>query len=132
MLRVLIVDDEPIFCRCLRDFLAKDGYYVESVLSSSAAISVLQRSCFDVILLDVCLPQISGVTLMKMIKTRNPYTSIIMMTGYTSKSMAAECMSNGAHDFLYKPFHLNVVTEILKELHQRKERWLSMGIIDNN
>ena len=103
--RVLIVDDEPEFCRIIQRFLRGEPYVLQAAHCGQDAIEALgQGPPFDVVLLDLNLPDMIGFTVMGHIATHFPDTLVIIMTGYASLESATEALRHGAHDYLTKPF----------------------------
>jgi len=121
--RILVVDDEPAICDYLLQFLNRQQYNTVAANSGRAAIQAVVESHFDIIFLDISLPDISGYDVLDQISDHSPHSTIIMMTGYASIETAVEALRKGAYDYLRKPFELD---ELLKTTnnalaHQRLE-----------
>jgi len=112
--RILIVDDESAICAYLQDFLTRQNYATRAVNSGQEAIQAVSEAHFDIIFLDISLPDISGYAVMDQIADRSPDSLIIMMTGYASIETAVKALRKGAYDYLRKPFNLD---ELLKTTH---------------
>jgi len=100
---ILVVDDDIAHRSMLRILLGWEYEIVEADCGSKA-IEKIQNAPFDLVLMDVCMPEISGVEALDRIKAANPNIPVIMMTAYSSSQTAAEAMQKGAYDYLTKPF----------------------------
>ena len=102
--RVLVVDDEPVLLTALEALLARKGYQVTALDSPIAATQKLAQEDFDVALLDVKMPDLSGLELLTAVKHRRPEVEVIMMTGHATVETALSAVKAGAYDYLTKPF----------------------------
>jgi DNA-binding NtrC family response regulator len=100
--RILIVDDEEGQRRFLSIMLSKEGYEVTGVSNGVAALEELDRTAYDVILSDIKMPGMSGIELLKSIRSRDPEVPVIMMTAYASLDTAIEAVNQGAHHYFVK------------------------------
>ena len=100
---ILIVDDDIAHRTMLRILLGWEYEIVEADCGSKA-IEKIQNAPFGLVLMDVCMPEISGVEAIERIKATNPKVPVIMMTAYSSLETASRAMEKGAHDYLTKPF----------------------------
>ena len=107
--RVLIVDDEPVVRRILRQRLSAEGYHCEEAGSAREAVDRLAKNPAELVVLDIKMPGKSGVELLPEIKQMYPDTAVIMATAITDTSTAIKCMKDGAHDYMVKPFNLDEV-----------------------
>src|SRR5450432_2539453 len=105
--RVLIVDDEVPLTRALCHTLEQEGYTVTGVTSGAEAISVLQRSEHDLLLADLKMPKMDGLTLLRKALAINPNLVGVLMTGHGTISNAVEAMKVGAIDYILKPVKLH-------------------------
>lgn len=101
--RVLIVEDNSELGRSLARSLSQSGFTVEHVCSGVEAAELLMRESFDAVLSDICLPEISGVDLLRMIRAYDVDVPVILMTGNPSVETALEAMELGAVKYLKKP-----------------------------
>ena len=101
--RILSIDDDENFLKSVKKFLELKGFYVATVSNSSHALEVLQNNYFDCILLDVKMPGINGVDILKISLQKHPSVPVIMISGQSSISIAVESIKNGAYDFIEKP-----------------------------
>jgi DNA-binding response OmpR family regulator len=100
---VLVVDDEGANRYSVCKTLQKVGYYVSEAADGQAALELLAKQQYDVVLTDIKMPGIDGVDLLRKIKEQSPDAIVILMTGYASLSSAVEALRLGAHDYLIKP-----------------------------
>ncbi|MBI4490226.1 MAG: sigma-54-dependent Fis family transcriptional regulator [Deltaproteobacteria bacterium] len=119
--KILVAEDEESLRWVLKKALEDEGYWVQTVASGQLARQSLRENQFDVSLLDIKLPDIDGLTLLKETKEGGIDTSIIIMTAQNTMRNAIEAMKNGAFDYLTKPFDLEEVLVLVKRaLDSRK------------
>ena len=104
MRRMLIVDDERDICDCLEHFFAAKGFAVASVFSGEEALELLETDGADVILLDVLLPGLSGIEILRRAKEKQPNARIIMVTGINEEALRQQARTYGAVAYVTKPF----------------------------
>lgn len=104
--KILIVDDEASVRESLQQLLSRD-FFVSNAGSAKKAKDILQKESFDIILLDILLPDRSGVLLLKELKKDYPNLPVIMITGIHEVKTAVDAMKFGAYDYLTKPFSIN-------------------------
>lgn len=107
--RVLIVDDEPVVCDLLHEGLSERGYLCTAVLNGNDALAKLAKEDFDVVLLDIRLPGMSGMDVLREIWLNHSNTAAIMITAIKDVDTAVEAMKLGASDYIVKPFDLDRV-----------------------
>ena len=103
--RVLVVDDNEVILDILKQFLGR-GYTVEVVGNASLALASVVQKTPDVILLDVRMPGVDGLSLLKSLRDMGVQTPVFVMTGYDSTQVAMEALEKGATGYLPKPFDL--------------------------
>lgn len=122
--KILIVDDEFNICDSIKDTLVS-SYNIEIANSGEEALSVLEKSQKDLVLLDLNLPGISGVDVLKQVNSNYPDTGIIIITASDSTKVAVDCMKIGAIDYISKPFDIDelrlCVKRALEEMRLRRE-----------
>ncbi len=106
---ILVVDDEQVVCDVLCEYLDTHGYKCTAVLSGSEALDKLAEQDFDVVLLDIRLPGMSGMDVLHEIWSQHGSTKVIMITAVNNVSTAVEAMKLGALDYIVKPFDLEKV-----------------------
>lgn len=107
--KVLIVDDEQVICDLLHDELSERGYFCTCVLNASEALSKLRTHYFDAALVDIRLPGVSGMELLRKIRLHHHNTAVIMITAINNIDTAVEAMRLGAVDYIVKPFDIGKV-----------------------
>lgn len=114
---VLIVDDEQVVCDFLHDELSELGYLCTTALSGDDALAELLAHDFDVALLDIRLPGVSGMKVLAEMRSNRPNTPAIMITAVNDVNTAVEAIKLGASDYIVKPFGIDrVCTSIHKAL----------------
>ncbi len=104
---ILIIDDEALTLTNLRRALTKDGYEVTIADSGETGIDLFRKNRPNLVLLDLMLPGVDGIEVLKQIKSVEPNTVVIMITAYEIIEKAIEAMKLGAYDYLMKPFRIN-------------------------
>lgn len=117
--RVLIVDDEEEFVQTLSERLTIRDYDVTTSLSGEDAIEKVKHYNFDVIILDVLMPDKDGIETLREIKSIKPLSEVIMLTGHATVSSAVDGMKLGAFDYLLKPCE---TTELVAKINGAYER----------
>ncbi len=118
--RILIVDDEQIVLKSLSDWFRDDGYFVGTASTGKEALAKLTEGDWDIFLLDVKMPGMSGLELQKKIKGISPDGIIIIMTAYASVESAVEALKQGAYDYLTKPFDPEHLGHLIRNAIERK------------
>jgi DNA-binding NtrC family response regulator len=101
---ILVIDDEMEIREGLEMLLSSEGYQVASAETGGAGLAALEEKPFDLLLLDVSLPDKNGIEVLKEIRRRDPYLSIILITAYGSIDMARAAFKSGAQDYITKPW----------------------------
>ncbi len=131
--RIAVVDDESAICELCARSLQRYGYDVTSTTSSRQALEILRQQEFDLLLLDIRMPEINGLEVMRRVRQFAPDLAIVVMTGYASMEMAIEAVKQGATDFLQKPFPLDnlrlAVAEALAKRDLTRERSRSRALM---
>jgi len=104
--RILVVDDEDALRTVLSAELEGEGYRVSSAGDGAEAINILKTQVFDLILLDIKMPNVDGFEVLKFAKENQPSTKVIMLTGFADLKNAIESKKLGAEDFVSKPYDL--------------------------
>ncbi len=112
---ILVVDDEPDICANLRDILSEFGYRVDTATSGASALELVDRGNYDVALLDLKMPGMSGVELFREIKSRSSGTVAVIISAYASTSSAEEALQAGAWQILSKPVDIAQVMQCIDE-----------------
>ena len=118
---LLIIDDEASMRHMLRLVLEQNSYRVTEAENGAAAVNLLYREKFDVILSDIRMPDMDGLTFLDQPEVRTLDATIIMMSAYGSIDTALECMKRGAYDYISKPFKPDEVVLTLRKAEERRE-----------
>ena len=117
---MLIIDDEEQLVEAFRKKLSRDGLSVSSAFTAREAFAVMKKHTFDVCVLDIRLPDMDGVDLLKSIKKNEPNIEIIMLTGHASVDTAIQSMKLGAYDYLSKPCKLTELSNVIHKAYEKK------------
>jgi two-component system response regulator AtoC len=117
-IKILAVDDEEPFRRLLKRELTRKGFIVETAADGRTALNLLKEKVFDVILLDIMMPGMDGLSLMKRLQADPAAPAIIVLTGRATIETAVEAMKNGAYDYLTKPYKLDELVIIINRAYE--------------
>jgi DNA-binding NtrC family response regulator len=121
-IEVLVLDDEPIVCERLQDFLKKKGMSVETFNESQKALDRLKEKSFDVIVTDMKMEGPTGMDVLLAVK-RGPHNSeVIIITGYGSFETLREAETVGAFDYIGKPFKMSDMYNLVKKAAKKARR----------
>jgi DNA-binding NtrC family response regulator len=116
---ILVVDDEDALRTVLGGELVSEGYEVRTAADGDEAISELEKSTFDLVLLDIKMPRLNGFEVLKFIKEKHEKTKVVMLTGFADLKNAIESKKLGADDFVSKPYDLvDLLTTIERVLSE--------------
>ncbi len=119
--RILVVDDEKLKRVTLKTQLEDEGYVVETGENAFVGLEHLRSNSFDVVITDLRMPSMDGLTFLREIKKLSPGTEVIMMTAYGSIENAVEAMKEGAYDYITKPFPYEELSIKLERLMEHRE-----------
>lgn len=123
--KILIVDDDTVVLKSLKDLLATRGFNPDAAIGGQEAICQLDQNNYDLILLDLHMPYVNGHDVMAHIRTNKINTSVIILSGETSFEAAKDACSQGAYDFLRKPYATDeliiTINNALKEKRLQKQ-----------
>jgi excisionase family DNA binding protein len=119
--QILIVDDEPAICDLLEDDLTEHGYVCTAALDGREAVAKLEKEEFDIVLLDIKMPRMSGLEVLKRIRADGHSTAVIMITCVNSIDTVATALKLGACDYIIKPFDLDEVSSNIRRLLETKK-----------
>jgi DNA-binding response OmpR family regulator len=117
--KVLVVDDEPVVVNSIRKTLARRAYQVEEAFSGKEALSLIAKGSYDLVLLDMRLPDANGLELITDIRKRRPNLRVVIVTGYSSIDTAVEAIKRGASDYVAKPFTPNELYDVTSRTLKR-------------
>jgi response regulator RpfG family c-di-GMP phosphodiesterase len=119
--RILVIDDDPNLRKTLSDILRIKGYEAAGAESGAAGVAEAQRDFANVALIDLKLPDMSGIETMERIKAGSPLTEAIIMTGHASLDTAVEATNKGAFSYLLKPYDINDLLQHIIRALERQE-----------
>lgn len=115
LIKILIVDDDRVVADILRDLIADDPERsVDVCYDGLAAIELIQKHLYDLIIVDLVMPRVGGLDLLKYAKKVNPDTIVIIITGYASLETATMAVKEGAYDYIRKPCNLEEINVVVK------------------
>ena len=103
---ILVVDDEEIIRKLLQDYLTHIGYRVDTVVTGEDAVESARHKHYDLVITDLFLPGMSGLDVVRNVKTISPQSCIIVVTGHGSLETAIESIRDGAYDYITKPLNM--------------------------
>jgi DNA-binding response OmpR family regulator len=113
---ILYVDDEDALRTLVKNQLISEGYEVETADDGDTAINLLKTRKFQIVLLDVRMPRVNGIEVLKFIKANVVGSRVIMLTAVDDLSVAIESVKLGANDYLTKPYDLNVLLSAIERV----------------
>ncbi|MDH3801223.1 MAG: sigma-54 dependent transcriptional regulator [Deltaproteobacteria bacterium] len=119
--RVLVVDDEPMVCLALTNWLEEENYFAQAVEDGPQAVQAVREENWDIVLLDLRMPGMDGMEVLKQVKEIAPQTVVIMMTAYASIPGAVQAMQEGAYDYIVKPLDVDQLTLMLKRIVEHQQ-----------
>ena len=119
--KILVVDDDENIRNTMKTILEDEGYIVDLAATGSEAIRKTKKSAYNIAILDIRLPDIEGVELLKLIKDAVPRTRKIMVTGYPSMQNAIAALNKNADAYLIKPIDIENLLNTVKEQLQLQE-----------
>ncbi len=145
-LKLLVIDDEPPICTACRLILGDQGYAVDAVMTGKQGLDAVRSGSPDLVLLDMKLPDMDGMDILRTVREEKPEIYVIVMTGYAAVPNAVAAMKLGAFDYIAKPFtddelmiaveraaeHKHLREENLSLRHQLSERYDFSNIIGEN
>jgi two-component system OmpR family response regulator len=120
LVRILVVDDEEDFLETLVNRLNRRGMSAQGALSGREALKMMEEKEFDVVVLDVRMPGMDGLEVLREVKNRWPFVEVILLTGHGSVESGIEGMRLGAFDYVMKPADLEVLIEKIQQARERK------------
>ena len=122
--KILVVDDEADFTKLIQTILAQEGYMVDAATSATQAIAMQYKNSYDLAIVDLRMPEMTGLELLQYLKARDKAIFVILMTAYGSFSVGIEALRRGACDYVSKPFKNKVLKEKVAEALARRHQYL--------
>ena len=115
--RILIIDDEPEICNMVTEFLIDSGYAASYALNGPEGLSLIEKNPPSLVLLDVGLPGMGGVEVMREIHEKLPSLPVIILTGYKDTDTVTKLAEYGAWEYLTKPINLEtLLNQVVKDI----------------
>jgi two-component system response regulator HydG len=118
---ILVVDDQFNTRETLKAILEHKGYRVATAQDGAEAIEMVKEKHYDIIFLDVKLPDMNGVETFKQVKRIDPKAAVIMMTGYSLDDLVRIAIGQGAYTCIYKPFDMENIIGLVEEICVQKK-----------
>jgi DNA-binding NtrC family response regulator len=128
-IKLLIADDEKNLRQVLHEELSRDGFETREAENGQAALDLLQKNEFDVLILDLNMPGIGGIEVLERIRGMELSTEVIVLTANATVTTAVEAMKLGAYDYLTKPFDLEALTGIVERAYEKRVKCFSSGYL---
>ncbi len=119
-MRILIVDDEKNMCRILADTIREKGHFVRESTEPRKALEIIEKEEFDLVVTDLKMPEVDGISILRLVKKISPETDVFIMTAYATVETAVEALREGASDYLIKPFSLDELLIKIDRLEEKK------------
>jgi DNA-binding NtrC family response regulator len=124
-IRILVIDDESVICDACKLVLMEKGHAIDRRLTGESGLQAVRQINYDIILLDMKLPDIDGMEILQAVSQKAPMPSVIVMTGYSTMKNAVQAMKLGAADYLAKPFTDDeLISAVEKAVVRRQSRRL--------
>jgi len=114
-LGILVIDDEPVICNACRMILGEAGHRIDHCLTGGEGLHAIARSDYDVLLLDIKLPDMDGFEILKAVRNKTAGPCVIVMSGLSTMANALQAMKLGAVDYLAKPFTEDELMEAIRK-----------------
>jgi two-component system response regulator PilR (NtrC family) len=118
--KILVVDDERSMREFLGIMLTKEGYSVTQCPDGETALRQVEEDIFDLVVMDIRMPKMDGITVLERIKEITPETIAIMITAFASTDTAVRAMKKGAYDYITKPFKIDEIKLIIRNALEKK------------
>lgn len=121
--KILVIDDDPDVCKVLGENLSDQGFHPSTALSGGDGIERARGEKYDLVILDLKLPDMAGIEVLRKIRSFDKDVVIVVLTGYPTVETAIETLKSSAADYLLKPFDVNhLISVIHRELAGRKAK----------
>jgi two-component system response regulator PilR (NtrC family) len=117
---IIVADDQQSMREVLDILLRKEGYQVSTASNGEEVLKLVEKDIFDLVLMDIRMPKMDGISALKRIKNLSPETIVIMITAYASTDTAIQAMKEGAYDYITKPFNNEEIKLIIKNALEKK------------
>jgi DNA-binding NtrC family response regulator len=120
--KLLLVDDEEDFLNSLAKRLGKRDFDITTAMEGKLAVKAAKKMEFDVAILDMKMPGMDGMELLRILKKKHKFLEVVILTGYGGIDSAVEATKLGAHSYLEKPYDFEKLLEVLKNAYETRLR----------
>ena len=120
-MNILVVDDEQLICELLEEFLTIKGHIVQTANNGQTAIRQVTKMKPDIVLLDITMPDMTGLEALKQIREIDSSPGIVMLSAFRDEETVQEAMSAGANFYIQKPVELDKLITVLHKWESRKK-----------
>jgi len=113
--KILVIDDEDSMCNFMEIMLAKEGYSVDTANSGKDGVELLRENNYDLVIADLNMPEMTGIDVLKQVRSFKQDQDLIVMTAYASVDTAIEAMKHGAVDYITKPFKVDEIKLVIEK-----------------
>jgi DNA-binding NtrC family response regulator len=121
-IEVMVIDDEPIVCERVKDYLEKKGVATETFTDSQSALKRIQEKTFDVIVTDVKMEGANGIDVLLRVKNDNHRSEVIIITGYSPFDSYLDAEAIGVSDYILKPFKMDDLYKSIKKAAKKAQK----------
>jgi DNA-binding NtrC family response regulator len=118
-IKALVADDDQTHREIFADLMIEDGMSVEVAEDGEQAVALIERNIYDLVLTDLMMPGRDGIEVLRAARQKNKETLVVIITGFGTLETAIEAIRNGAHDFITKPFKLEELQLVLKNVKEK-------------
>jgi CheY-like chemotaxis protein len=129
---VLIVDDNASFCKTISLVLKRKGYAVTTATGGQEAVKEVEKRPFDMIFIDIKMPEMNGVETYRKIKKIRPEIAAVMMTAYAVDDLIQEALEEGAYGIIHKPLDIDEAIDFLEWTKEAKKRGIVLVVDDDD
>jgi len=128
---ILIVEDEDVARKNLAHILGKEGHEVVTAATGSRALELIETTTFDLVITDLKMEKVDGMAVLARSRERQPYTEVVMITGYATVDSAVNAMREGAYSYVAKPYKIDQIRKVAQEaILKRKLRLENIELKD--
>jgi CheY-like chemotaxis protein len=128
--RILVLDDDPVVTLSCKRILGAEGYDITTVDKGEDALNKLSKEEFDLLISDIRLPDINGLTVLKESRVIQPSTDVVIITGYPTLEDAKESIKMGAFEYIEKPFTPDFMMNVAKKIFDKRGWILRQAYIE--
>lgn len=128
--RILVADDEENIRLILHESLRREGLFVVEAVDGVQAVELVQRENFDVVILDLRMPRMDGITALEKIRSLDPLLPVVMITAHGGRKTALEMVRLGGYDYFEKPFDMNELRVVVRRALERRQLHRQIEVLE--